>query len=445
MSAFRLLLSIVAVIVLVAIAYVGWMIFGPGPMDFASGARVQLAAYTGANPTGVPHDLASAGLLARGEYLTRAADCESCHTAKGGKPFAGGLAFKLPFGTIYSPNITPDKETGIGDWSDADFLNALHKGIGRGDKPLYPALPYPAYTYLADADVLAIKAYIFSLKPVHYTPPENTLSFPYNQRWLMRIWSAFFNPDKRFEPDTVQTAEWNRGAYLVEALGHCGDCHTPRNLAQALDNRHKFAGTITSGWRAYNITPDKASGIGDWRDEEIAQFLSSGHAMGRGVAGGPMGEAVYFSLRHLAPGDIKAMVAYLRTVPAASSDLPAPKTSPAPAAPKEGVIVDANPLGKHIFEGACASCHDWNGTGTLTHFATLTGNRSVNDPAATNVAQMVLAGTGGKASSPVFMPSFAHAYSDAEVAAVANYVTARFGAEGAKLSAADVAKLRSMN
>ncbi|HVP83396.1 MAG TPA: cytochrome c [Rhizomicrobium sp.] len=445
MSALRLFLGIIGSIALVAIAYIGWMVFGPGPMDFASGPRVALDYYTDANPTGVPHELAAAGLLKRGEYLTRAADCESCHTAKGGKSFAGGLAFKLPFGTLYSPNITPDKETGIGNWTDADFLNAIHKGIGKGGEPLYPALPYTSYTYLTDADALSIKTYLFSLKPVHYTPPENTLVFPFNQRWLMRIWAAFFNPDKRYQPNTAQSPEWNRGAYLVEGLGHCGECHTPRNLMQALDNRHKFAGALTQGWHAYNITPDKTSGIGEWSDDEVAQFLSSGHAMGRGVAGGPMGEAVYYSLRHLTPGDIKAIVVYLRTVPAASSDLPAPKTAPAPAAPKEGVVADSNPLGKHIFEGACASCHDWNGSGTLTPFATLTGNRSVNDPSATNVAQMVLAGTGGKPSGPVFMPSFAKAYSDAEVAAVANYVTARFGAEGSKLSVGDVARLRAQN
>ncbi|HVZ70278.1 MAG TPA: cytochrome c [Rhizomicrobium sp.] len=446
MSALRLLLGIVVAIVVVVLAYVGWMVFGPGPMDFANGRHVSLSAYTGTDPTGMPPELSYAGRMARAAYLTRAADCESCHTAKGGKPFAGGLAFKLPFGTIYSPNITPDKETGIGNWTDADFLNALHRGIGKGGVPLYPALPYASYTYLTDADALSIKAYLFSLKPVHFTPPENTLSFPFNQRWLMRIWAYFFNPGKRFEPNTAQSAEWNRGAYLVEGLGHCGECHTPRNLLQGLDNRRKFAGTVTSGWRAYNITQDKTAGIGAWSDQEIADFLSNGHAAGRGVAGGPMGEAVYYSLRYLMPSDIKAIVAYLRTVPAASSPgLPAPKSTAAPAAPKEGVVADSDPLGKHIFEGACASCHDWNGSGTLTRYASLTGNRSINDPAATNVAQMVLAGTGGSANGPVFMPSFAAAYSDAEIAAVANYVTARFGAEGSRLTAADVARLRALN
>ena len=263
----------------------------------------------------------------------------------------------------------------------------------------------------------------------------------------MTIWSFLFNSDRRFEPNTAQTAEWNRGAYLVEGLAHCGECHTPRNLMQALDNRQKFAGAVASGWRAYNITPDRQSGIGAWSNDELAQFLSTGHAHGRGIAAGPMGEAIELSLRHLTAGDIKAIVTYLRTVPEiATPDLPAPKTTLAPDAPKQGVIASADPLGKHIFEGACASCHDWSGKGALTPYATLTGNRSINDPKATNVAQIVIAGTAQQTPhGPVFMPAFGHAYSDTEIAAVANYVTARFGARPSALTAADVAELRRTN
>lgn len=443
----RSLVTIIGVAVVIALAILAWFVFAPGPIEFAQGGHVELSAYKGANPTGVPAELANANLLERGEYLTRAADCEACHTAKGGVPFAGGLAFKLPFGAIYSSNITPDKETGIGAWTDAEFLTALHKGVGRGGKPLYPAMPYASYTQITDADAKAIKTYLFSLKPVRTETPANTLSFPYNQRWLMTIWSAMFNPDRRFEPNAAQTAEWNRGAYLAEGLAHCGECHTPRNLMQATDNRHKFAGAVTSGWRAYNITADKTAGIGTWSDAELAQFLSTGHASGRGIAGGPMGEAVELSFRYLTAGDIKAIVTYVKTVPAqATAGLPAPKTTLAPAAPKQGVVADMDPMGKHIFEGACASCHNWNGSGALTAYAALTGNRAVNDPGATNVAQMVIAGTRSQTpQGPVFMPAFGAAYSDAEIAAVANYVTARFGAGGSRLTARDVAELRRMN
>ena len=310
----RVLIALI-VVGLVALGAVGWIVLGPGPLDFAGGGRVPLADFKGADPTGVPAGLRQAGLVERGEYLARAADCEACHTVKGGEPFTGGLAFNLPFGTLYSPNITPDKETGIGNWSDADFLNALHKGVAPDGMRLYPAFPYAAYTMISDADGLAIKAFLFSLPARHVTTPANTLAFPFNQRWLMAFWSAFFNSDRRFEPTPTQSPEWNRGAYLAEALAHCGDCHTPRNLMQALDNRKKFSGAVAAGWKAYNITQDKQSGIGGWSDDALAGFLATGHATGYGTASGPMGEAVDKSLMHLAPEDIKALVAYLRTIP----------------------------------------------------------------------------------------------------------------------------------
>src|SRR5258708_32747807 len=287
-----ILLITLAAIVAVVIIVAAYTVFGPLPTDFAGGKRVALAAYTAGDPTGVPAELKSASQVERGEYLTRAADCEVCHTAKDGVPFAGGLAFVLPFGTIYSTNITPDAQTGIGSYSDANFLDAVHKGIGRNSTKLYPAMPYASYTYMTDADALAIKAYLFSLQSVESPRPGNTLSFPFNQRWLMGMWSAFFNPDKRFEPNAERSAEWNRGAYLAEAMAHCGECHTPRSPAFSLDNRHKFAGAKQAGWMAYNISSDRETGIGDWKPDEIARYIGTGHATGRGTADGPMGDAV---------------------------------------------------------------------------------------------------------------------------------------------------------
>ena len=248
-----------------------------------------------------------------------------------------GSGFKLPFGTLYSTNITADKETGIGNYSDQEFLNAVRRGIRRDGARLYPAMPYTSYTYMTDADALAIKAYLFSLPPVRAMAPANTLVFPFNQRWAMIFWSALFNRDTRFEPDASKSPEWNRGAYLAEALAHCGECHTPRNLAFALDNRKKFAGALTAGWRAFNISSDKTTGIGGWRDEDLASYLAIGHADGHGTASGPMGEAVDHSFSHLAPEDIRAVVAYLRSVPpVASPDLPATLAPPAPASHREG-------------------------------------------------------------------------------------------------------------
>jgi mono/diheme cytochrome c family protein len=420
-----------------------WYLRGPGPLDFTGGPTVAVADYRAANPTGVPAALTKASVIERGEYLARAADCMVCHTAPGGKEYAGGLPFKLPFGTLYSTNITPDKETGIGAYSDQDFLNAMHRGVRKDGAHLYPAMPFTSYTYVTDADALAIKAYLFSLAPVKSTPPANTLGFPFNQRWAMSFWSMVFSADTRFEPNTAMTPEWNRGAYLAEALAHCGECHTPRNLAFALNNREKFGGALTAGWRAFNISSDKNAGLGAWGDDALVSYLSIGHAVGHGTASGPMGEAVDHSFSRLLPEDIRALVAYLRSVPAiVSADLPATLAPPAPASPREGGNT-ADARGKRVFEGACVSCHGWTGESPLTPFATLTGAWAVNDPSAVNVAQIVISGT--KRHTPpgaLSMPALGNIYSDVEIAAVANYVTARFGSKGSRITAEDVAALR---
>jgi mono/diheme cytochrome c family protein len=437
----RILLSVIAIGVVAAAAAV-WIVRGPGPMDFADGQKVALADYKAGDPTGVPASLAKASLVERGAYLARAADCEACHTYAGGKGYAGGLAIRLPFGALYTTNITPDKETGIGNYSDQDFLNAVHRGTRRDGARLYPAMPFTSYTYMTDADALAIKAYLFSLPPVRAVVPANTLVFPFNQRWAMTFWSALFNPDTRFAPDTSKSPEWNRGAYLAEALAHCGECHTPRSLALGLNNRRKFAGAVTAGWRAFNISSDQTTGIGAWRDEDLAAYLAVGHAAGHGTASGPMGEAVDRSFSRLAPEDIRALVAYLRSVPAsAAPDLPATLAPPAPASHKQGGGT-ADPRGKLVFEGACVSCHGWTGESPISPMATLTGAWAVNDPSATNVAQIVISGTSRHTEGAVSMPAFGNAYSDTEIAAVANYVTARFGSQGSRLTARDVAGLR---
>jgi hypothetical protein len=238
----RILLSVVVIGVVVVAAAV-WFIRGPGPMAFAGGPKVALADYHGANPTGVPASVAQADIIARGAYLTKAADCEACHTSKNGKPYAGGLGINLPFGTLYTTNITPDKETGIGNYSDQDFINALQRGIRHDGARLYPAMPYTSYTFITDADALAIKAYLFSLPPVHAPAPAN--------------------------------------------------------------NRQKFAGALTAGWRAFNITSDKTTGVGGWRDQDLVSYLASGHAEGHGTASGPMGEAVDHSINNITSDDVR--------------------------------------------------------------------------------------------------------------------------------------------
>jgi mono/diheme cytochrome c family protein len=431
---------IVAAVLLVAITSYAWHLFNPSPMAFAGGSTVSLASYR-ADPTGVPAELANADQVKRGEYIARAADCEVCHTAPGGAAYAGGLAIPLPFGTLYSTNITADKETGIGDYSDADFLNAVQRGIRKDGMRLYPAMPYPSYTYMTDADGLAIKAYLFSRPAVHRMNSVDTLGFPFNQRWSMIIWSWFFDANSRFEPNFAQSPQWNRGAYLAEALAHCGECHTPRNLGFALDNRKKFAGAETAGWHAFNITSDKGTGIGGWSDDEISAYLSKGHALNHGTAAGPMGEAVDQSFSRMSEADIAALVVYLRSVPAiAAPELPATIAPPAAVRPEEGT---ANALGKRVFQEACVSCHDWTGVSAISPYATIAGARAVNDPAATNVAQIVISGTRRLTPQGVIsMPAFGAAYSDSEIAAVANYVTSRFGSDPSKITDKDVADLR---
>jgi mono/diheme cytochrome c family protein len=305
-------------------------------------------------------------------------------------------------------------------------------------------MPYASYTYMTDEDALAIKAYLFSLPPVEAPRPSNTLSFPFNQRWLMSFWSTMFNPDKRFEPNSERSAEWNRGAYLAEAMAHCGECHTPRTVAFSLDNRHKFAGAKQAGWIAYNISRDKETGIGDWKPKEIAQYVASGHAAGRGTADGPMGEAVEYSLQYLTAADAAAIAAYVATVPAVRGEnQPLVKKEAAPSDHSVGVAAAVDHRGKEVYEGACASCHGWSGLSPILGYADLVGTRAVNDPTATNLVQIVLGGSSRtNVHGGLYMPDFGRAYSDSEVAAVANYVTARFGSTPSTVTAANVEDLR---
>ncbi len=444
MTASRWLLAI-ALAGLVIVAGVFWYLMSPGPLTFAGAETVRLADYKESNPTGVPAELAQSDPVSLGRYLTDAADCQTCHTREGGVPFAGGRAFKTQFGTLYSSNITQDRETGIGAWSAGDFLRAIHKGVRPDGTHLYPAFPYAAYTYLTDDDVLAIWGYLRSLPAVKTSIPANELAFPFNQRWLMGIWAGLFNPDRRFAPNVRRTPEWNRGAYLAEGLAHCGDCHTPRNVLQALNNRHKFTGALTAGWHAYNITSDPMSGVGAWSDEGLAQYLTTGHAATHGTASGPMGEAVDLSLSKLAPSDIRALVTYVRSIPPiASPKFPAVRTQVAGAAPWSGGDMSPDLLGQQVFAGVCAGCHGWTGTNPLMDRATLIGSRAINDPTAVNVVQIVLNGSRPSSSSTTgSMPAFGADYSDAEIAAVANYVTARFGAKAAAVTARTVAHLRT--
>ncbi len=388
----------------------------------------------------VPHKpdvAATPDMVQRGELLARVGDCISCHTVAGGAPYAGGRAFDLGnMGVLYAPNITPDKETGSGTWSDDDFRAALQIGVGKGGVHLYPAFPYTSFTKLSDDDALAIKAYLFSLKPVHSVPPPNAMHFPYNQRWLMAYWSWLFNPNERLTNDSAQSPEWNRGRYLVEALGHCGECHTPRNFLQALDNSRAYAGAVQQKWKAYDISSDKDTGIGNWTDDAIASYLSTGFAENHGPASGPMAEAISNSLRFLSQQDIHAMVAYLRTTkPVASAVAVAANGN----APSESQLA----MGRQVYARECANCHRRDGSSTNVAYEALKGADSLKDPEAINLTQTVLYGSHlDTANGPVTMLGFGKGLTNAEVAAVVAYTSQQIGGHGAALSAQDVAGRR---
>jgi mono/diheme cytochrome c family protein len=382
-----------------------------------------------------PSDQAFDSVVARGLYLARAADCAGCHTAPEGKPYAGGVPFKLSFGTLYSTNITPEIETGIGSWTDDDFLRAVRSGVGRGGKHLYPAFPYTSYTGLSRDDVLAIKAYLFSLPAVRAAVPANKLSFPFDQRWGITFWNAIYFRNSRFHPQSERTLQWNRGAYLASALGHCGECHTPRNALYGIDHSRELGGAITQGWKAYDISSKPADGIGRWTNEQVVEYLSTGHEGDHGWAAGPMAEVVSNSLQYLSRADLTALVTYLRgdsppAEPAASSKLPPSATGSVESA--------SNGLGANLYSGACMGCHPLNASGAPSYAGVL-GGADVRDPSARNITQILLSGSmlqvGGATMS---MPAFAPAYSDTEIAAIDRYVVAKFGSVEANVTPASV-------
>jgi mono/diheme cytochrome c family protein len=382
---------------------------------------------------------ATADMVKRGAYLVQAADCISCHTTPGREAFAGGREFDLGnMGKLYSPNITPDKETGIGTWSDDDFRAALQLGVGKGGVHLYPAFPFASFTKLTDEDALAIKAYLFSLKPVHNSPPAAAMNFPYDQRWLMAYWSWLFDSNERFTPDSAKSPDWNHGKYLVEALGHCGECHTERNFLQATSGSKALGGAITQNWKAYDITPDK-SGIGDWTDDDLVSYLSSGFAKDHGPASGPMAEAISNSLSHLPAEDIRAIVTYLRSAQPVASTV-AVASANGTAAPSTDASLA---YGRAVFARSCANCHKLDGSGTQSQYEALKGSETVSDPQAINLTQVVLDGSNLQLpSGHVQMLGFGKGLTDTDVAAVVNYVSQQLGGHSANLTPKDIAGRR---
>ncbi|WP_368517256.1 c-type cytochrome [Rhizobium sp.] len=393
-----------------------------------------------------PGQPTGAALVERGRYLTIAADCAACHTSKGGKPFAGGMEFALPFGRIYSSNITPDPVEGIGSWTDDEFVRAVKAGVGKHGEDLYPAFPYASYALLSDDDVLAIRAYLNTVAPAAISSRPSELAFPFNQRYLMRAWKVLFVPRTEMQKDPSRDEQWNRGAYLVEGLAHCGECHTPRGLMFQRVQSKALSGAEVDGWKAWNITADKKDGIGWWTDTEIADYLSTGHSAGHGSASGSMREAVDLSLSKLPKSDIDAIVAYLRTVPPVAGDV-AVRISDQARSPgvSEAVAGDGLELGRHIFAGACAACHGWEASGQFNPRAAIHGAHSFSDPKGANLLRVILDGSSNaERRTGESMPAFSVVFSDAEIANLANYVLGRFGHIRGSVDEEDVRQARGV-
>ncbi|OZI30994.1 cytochrome C [Bordetella genomosp. 10] len=403
-----------------------------------------------------------ATLVARGRDLAIAADCMACHTAKGGKPYAGGYAIESPLGTIYSSNITPSTKTGIGNYSEQDFARALREGVRKDGAHLYPAMPYTSYTQLSDEDVKALYTYFMKgVQPVEQPTPVTQLPFPFNIRLSMMGWNMLFLDNKRFVPDASKSQEINRGAYLANALAHCGSCHTPRNVLMAEDVGRALGGGRVGPWYAPNISSDPVAGIGGWTDAELVQYLRTGHTAGKGQAGGPMAEAVENSFQHMSESDLHAIVAYLRStpaVPAAASGAGAASYAQGQAASSEAERrgVDrqtANQTlksGAALYSGYCASCHQASGAGSGNQaYPSLFHNSATGGETAINLLATIVFGIDREAGGEhVLMPSFGQGsyvnpLTDEEIASIANYVLANYGNAKLTVTPADVREVRT--
>ena len=375
-------------------------------------------------------------VIQHGRYMAAAADCTACHTAPGGKPFAGGGVLETPFGTLLAPNITPDLQTGIGGWTDDEFVSAVKNGIGGHGIHLYPAMPYTYYTKMSRADVLAIRAYLATIDPVQNKVIANQLPFPFNQRETMIGWNVlYFNPGN-LKPDPGKSAEWNRGAYLVEGAEHCGLCHTPKNAMGGDDNARAMQGSVLQNWYAPNITNNARVGVGDWSIDDIVLYLKTGRNR-FGMASGPMADAITHSLSHVSDADIRAIAVYLKGLPAGGGTLPQPLPAEDPNIQQGGVI----------YYNQCAACHGGQGQGIVGLFPRLAGAPVVQQEQATSLMRVVLegsraVGTAGAPTGPA-MPSFAWKLSDDKIAAVLTYIRNAWGNAAPGVQAGDVGSMRT--
>lgn len=409
-------------------------------------AGVALFAFLGVTPAFAVPEAVPAGdaaLVQRGAYLARVGDCVACHTAPGGAPMAGGLAMHTPFGVLYSTNITPDKETGIGSYTFAQFDRAVREGVGGGDNDndnLYPAMPYPSFAKTTPADMRALYAYFLrGVKPVHRANETNHLAWPFNLRIGIKLWNLAYLDTNPFQPDPGRSAQWNRGAYLVQGLGHCGTCHTPRGTGfqekamsqSGADGSDYLGGAIIDHWYAPSLR-----GLGSPR--EIARFLRTGRNR-HTAAYGPMTEVVHHSSQHFTDADLADVAGYLASLPSAPG---AAAAMPSAAEMEQRLYGTAGGLGYVQF---CSVCHQLDGGGAGNVFPPLAGNSSVSSPDPASVIHVMLRG-GKSAQTQRFprqfaMPSFAE-LSDAELAQIVNFVRTSWGSNAPEVTADDVSRLR---
>ncbi len=391
--------------------------------------------------------------IALGEYLAKVADCSSCHTAgPHSAPFAGGLPINSPFGVIYSTNITPDPDTGIGRYSYDDFSRAVREGIAKDGRRLYPAMPYASFAAVAESDMQALYTYFMEgVKPVRHTPPQTSLIFPFSQRWGLMFWSAAFANQKTYQPRADRDTQWNRGAYLVQSLGHCGACHTPRGLAfqekgYSESSPEYLSGSVIDNWFAANLTGTDASGLGRWSEAEISKFLETGHS-GHSVAFGSMVTVIENSTQHLRKTDLDAIAHYLKSLPAKKG-----KTSYKPPVKQSQLVLTAavssqfERPGAGLYSGFCAKCHRDNGTGKPPEIPRLGGSAMVLSENASSLVRLIL--EGGKAPltkngpKPKKMPAYEQKFSDREIADVLTFIRNNWGNAARAVTPRDVSLLR---
>lgn len=373
--------------------------------------------------------------IERGRYLAQAGDCAACHTADDGKPFAGGRPIPTPFGTIYSTNITPDKDTGIGRWSNDDFYRAMHEGILRDGKHLYPAFPYPWYTKLAVDDVRAIKRYLDTVASVKQEnkPPE--LPWPLSVRAVMAGWNGLYFHEGVFQADPHKSAQWNRGAYLVEGAGHCGACHTPKTILGGPKKDERLEGGYGEHWYASSLTGELRDGIGAWSAKEIVEYLKTG-SNDKAAAAGPMAEVVQNSTQHLSDADLNAIAAYLK-------DMPGTKDRRETAQSIDDAVMSH---GKALYVDNCTGCHMENGEGIAEVFPPLKGSAPVQAKEPATVLQAIIDGATVVATkdkpTALAMPAFGWKLSDHEIADLTTYIRNTWGNHASVVDANAVADIR---